>query len=544
VASRWRIRHKLLLGLGLVVLVMALLLLGTSRGLWSYYLTTSSIRARLRELMAAEELKSAVFELVADENVTDLAKDHGRLPGELKKVRDALDVCAERLEENLVNGRDPLRGLFEKDWIGGLTKDIDDFQQAFEKYVAQPSASSAGEDQEKRRHVAALADPVKKLRQGTLDFRDSIRQELEHRLGDTPKHYQDAFWIILPSSVVGLVVMAGLMRSFYAWVFDPIRDLESGVNRVAQGDLSHRIELHSGDEMEDLARAFNGMLGRLCELYADLAGQVNERSKQLVRSERLASVGFLAAGVAHEINNPLASIAFCGEALEARVGELLRHLRATGSGQEEFEVFSKYLKMIQEEAFRCKRITERLLEFSRTGEPRREATDLRGLVQAVLDVTQHLSNHKGKRIVVEAPPERAGRIAAWANGEEIQSVILNLVVNALESMDEGGQLTIRLSQRDGLAELRFSDTGCGMTREVMENIFEPFYTRSRTGKGTGLGLTISHLIISQHGGAIEAASDGPGRGSTFTVRLPTQPQEPAAVLTIGQPALAAAGRAA
>jgi two-component system, NtrC family, sensor kinase len=114
-------------------------------------------------------------------------------------------------------------------------------------------------------------------------------------------------------------------------------------------------------------------------------------------------------------------------------------------------------------------------------------------------------------------------VTAWANADEVKSVVLNLVVNALESMDEGGRLTIRLGQRDGMAELHFRDTGCGMTPEVLENLFEPFFTRSRTGKGTGLGLTISHRIISQHGGEIEASSPGPGRGSTFTVRLPLPP---------------------
>ena len=143
--------------------------------------------------------------------------------------------------------------------------------------------------------------------------------------------------------------------------------------------------------------------------------------------------------------------------------------------------------MIQEEAFRCKSITERLLEFSRTGEPRREPTDLRALVQSVLDVTQHLANHKGKQILLEVPPDRAGRLIAGSTREEIKSVVLNLVVNALESMDEDGTLTIRLGQRDGQAELRFTDTGCGMTQEVLDNIFEPFFTRSRTGKGTGWG---------------------------------------------------------
>lgn len=535
-ASRWRIRHKLLLGLGLVALIMALLLVGISRGLWSNWMTTNSIRDHLAELMAADEVKSAVFELVARENVADLLEHHDRFPDEVSKVRKVFDSCAQRLEETGGDGRLGRRSLDQMGWIESLHKSLNEFEQAFDKQIAAARVSDVPSEEQKKRDLSALGKPRAALRQGAIDYWTSIKDELDNRLRESRPHYQRALWIIIPSSIIGLVVMIGLMRSFYAWVFNPIRDIEKGVSRVAQGDLNHRIHLRSGDEMEDLARAFNDMLGRLCELYTDLAHQVNERSRQLVLSERLASVGFLAAGVAHEINNPLASIAFCGEALEARLEELTRYLRATGRGQEEFDVFSKYLKMIQEEAFRCKHITERLLEFSRTGEPRREPTDLRGLVQAVLDVTQHLPNHKGKQITFEAPPDRVGsRVLAWCNGEEIKSVILNLVVNGLESMEEGGLLTIRLMQRDGLAELRFTDTGCGMTQEVLDNIFEPFFTRSRSGKGTGLGLTISHLIISQHGGHIEATSPGPGMGSTFAVRLPVQPQEQTTILTIGQP---------
>src|SRR5262249_25373928 len=119
----------------------------------------------------------------------------------------------------------------------------------------------------------------------------------------------------------------------------------------------------------------------------------------------------------------------------------------------------------------------------------------------------------------------AGRLVAWVNAPEIKSVILNLVVNALDSMEEGGTLTITLRQNDHMAEMGFADTGCGMAAEVLEKIFEAFFTRSRRGKGTGLGLSISHRVVSQHGGEIEAASAGPDQGSTFTVRLPLQPAE-------------------
>lgn len=542
-ASRWRIRHKLLLGLGLVVCIMALLVCGTLRGLWSYYQTTNSIRAKLAELATAEELKSAVTELIAPEGITRVVDQPDRLPAEIRRVRDCVDAYQEQLSETLAQGRDPDLGLYEKELIERVREDLLLFHKAVEARVRHVGGGMHSDAERKKAHLDQLAEPMRTLRRDTLDLRDHIKDELGRRTYESRSHYQVALWIVVPSSLVGLLVMAGLMRSFYAWVFNPIHALETGVGRVARGDLGHRIDLHSGDEMEDLSRAFNDMLGQLNELYNDLARQVNERSRQLVRSERLASVGFLAAGVAHEINNPLASIAFCSEALEARLGGLLHTLRP-GSAGEEVEVFGKYLRMIQEEAFRCKSITERLLEFSRTGEPRRDSADLRGLVQAVLDVTQHLPNHRGKQITFEVPADRSGgRICASVNAEEIKSVILNLVVNALESMEEDGRLTIRLSQHDGRAELRFSDTGCGMTREVLENIFEPFYTRSRSGKGTGLGLTISHLVISQHGGEIEASSAGPGQGSTFVVRLPIQPVEQAARVTLGAGRPAGRGQA-
>jgi signal transduction histidine kinase len=533
--SRWRIRHKLLLGLGLVVAIMALLLGGTLRGLWSYYSTTNGIRAKLNELIAAEEVRSTVAELLA--NPQKLFHSEERLKEAVVKVRAAVAVYEEKLEDTLVHTNDPLNGEHEKGVLEYLAERLDAFQKGIQTSRDEVQAGSVGEDRLVGNALEKLEPVRKELNQAALDLREHIKDELGQRLNSSRQHYQATLWIVVPSSVLGLLFMAGLMRSFYAWVFNPIRDMEAGVSRVAKGDFRHPIDLHSGDEMEDLSNAFNDMLERLRTLYDDLAQQVNERSRQLVRSERLASVGFLAAGVAHEINNPLASIAFCSEALDARLGELTRHMRASGntSAREEHDIFSKYLKMIQEEAFRCKTITERLLEFSRTGEKKREPTDLRDLVQAVLDVTQHLPNHRGKHITFEVPPERmSGRINAWVNGEEIKSVILNLVVNALESMEEGGRLTIRLAQRDGLAELRFIDTGCGMNEEVLENIFEPFFTRSRSGKGTGLGLTISHLIISQHGGEIEAASPGPGQGSTFTVRLPTQPTAPVAEVTIGE----------
>jgi signal transduction histidine kinase len=533
VACQWRIRHKLMIGLGFVVGIIALILAGTLKGLASYRITTNSVDSKLIELYEAQNLKTAMTSLAsAPDQGTGLAEELAQLRTKAALARKALAAYQHRLEETLQKHRDPDGGFEERQRIQALEERFARLDQALEE-VTQFDVLPLGQSWALRNHPK-IEKAISDLVQTADELQEVIYQDLYRRITDAKGQNRSAMILVISTSVVGVLLMISLLRFFYRWTFSPIRDLQQGVHRVAEGDFEHRIQVHSGDEMEELAAAFNDMTGRLEEMYRDLARQVNERSRQLVRSERLASVGFLAAGVAHEINNPLASIAFCSEALERRLfpdglpqandrpqGTMPR--AAFGVERSDEEVVTKYLKMIQEEAFRCKRITQRLLEFSRSSERRREPTDLGALVQSVLDVVQHLENSKGKPIVFQP----AGTVTAWVNAQEIKSVVLNLVVNALESMDEGGTLTITLAAKDRMAELVFRDQGCGMTAEVLENIFEPFFTRSRTGKGTGLGLSISHRVISQHGGDIEAYSGGPGQGSTFTVRIPLQPVEPA-----------------
>jgi signal transduction histidine kinase len=252
------------------------------------------------------------------------------------------------------------------------------------------------------------------------------------------------------------------------------------------------------------------MTVRLRDIYKDLANQVNERSRQLVRSERMVSVGYLAAGVAHEINNPLQSISLYSDALESRLAALTQRVPPEQTAE-----ISNFLRIIQQEAFRCKDITKKLLDFSRPGEHRRERTDLGKLIEDVIQVARPLPGTRGKRIEFSTK-----HVMASVSPPDLKSVVLNLIVNALDSMDEGGVLAVALDVRDEQAVLSFRDTGCGMTAEVLHNIFEPFFTRNRTGNGTGLGLSISHQIIDAHGGTITAASAGPGQGSTFTVTVP------------------------
>ena len=434
-----------------------------------------------------------------------------------RKIRDAID---NDLKPKLVEYRGALSRTLERQPHAASTTDSQQYLackellERLDKTFAEEwtSGVQVGNPNPLPRTERVIRD----LRVAATDLISNLRDDMLFVTHQSYRSQRVSLIILISSSVAAVVCMIGTLRFFYRRLLKPIRLLEQGVNRVARGDFEHRLDIKTGDEIENFANAYNDMTGKLHDLYRDLAQQVNDRSRQLVRSERMAGVGFLAAGVAHEINNPLASIAFCGEALESRLAEIFDN-RSKGNAKQDREIVEKYLKMIQEEAFRCKEITQKLLAFSRGSERKREKTDLNEIVQSVLDIVQHVPSSKGKTIAF-TPGQH---LESWVNAHEIKQVFLNLVVNALDSMDDGGTLTISHAHRGDTIDLLFKDTGCGMTEEVLENIFEPFFTRSRTGKGTGLGLSISHRIITAHGGEIDASSAGPDQGSTFTVRLPT-----------------------
>ncbi len=511
-ASQWRIRHKLTLALGLVIANIAILLAGSLWGLVSYSGTMKRIHRKVEEQSAAEVVRQSITDLRIMNPRPPYIDQPLVLQQKLEATRQALAAYKSQLRNSpKAVSMNPSSSLEM-----GLVDDMETRCDELNKAILVATAPTSNT------RTLDLLDPqlpvsgaIRKLEDSSEELRKQLKDDIDQLIQETRRPYRNSLLIVIGTSCLGMALMAGLSRYFFIWVIHPIRDLHQGAERLSRGDFDHRMVVHSGDEMQELAEAFNNMSDRLRDMYRDLAHQVNERSRQLVRSERLAGVGFLAAGVAHEINNPLASIAFCSEALEGRLTRILS--RVGGEG----ETIVKHLRTIQQEAFRCKAITQRLLEFSRGGEHHREMANVTAIVESVLDMVRHLPNARAKTI--EFNP--TGPINAWINGQEIKSVVLNLVVNALDSMDEGGSLKIGLTQKGQMAELQFRDTGCGMDEEVLENLFEPFFTRSRTGKGTGLGLSISHRIISQHGGEIEAASAGRNKGSTFIVRLPQQAAE-------------------
>ena len=200
---------------------------------------------------------------------------------------------------------------------------------------------------------------------GCRSLASELPSHLHKKLAGFSKEVQGKYAALIVSewtaAVSAVLIFLLFMRLSYRWVFRPLRILIAGSRRVAAGEFSYRIRLDTGDEMAELAKAMNDMTARFQEIRDDLDRQVQVRTKQAVRSEQLASVGFLAAGVAHEINNPLASIAMCAESLEGRFHDVL------DENDPQQAVVANYLRMIQTEAFRCKGITEKLLDFSRIG---------------------------------------------------------------------------------------------------------------------------------------------------------------------------------
>ena len=500
------IRRKLLLGLGLVLAMLLVLSAGGIGGLSALRNVVRGLDYGINEAPRQAELAGSIallFEPLLLNGRTDAACafQQQKFRENLGEARRRIEIFRRKLDDmplsELPAGQRPVTDALLREVAAGLNRLEQRHHLLADRVQRAPVVAEMLEEAARLQTVAErVPDPVGGL-SGTLNHaRDVYRSSLV------------TVWL---SSAVVLVLFIGLVRYAYRGIFAPLHKLHQGALRVAHGDFDYRVSITTRDEMAELADAFNQMTSRFQEIAADLDQQVQERSRQLVRSERLAGVGFLASGVAHEINNPLSAIAMASESLEQRTAALLTQL-----DPDEAEVIRSYLQMIQAESFRCQQITARLLDFSRAREASREQTDVARLVGEVIAIMQVLGKFRDRKIefVADQP------CYAEVNGAEIKQVSLNLAANGLEAMGPGGTLRIEIREQTDHLVMKFADEGCGLTPEVSENMFEPFFTRRQNGQGTGLGLSISHRIISQHGGTIVAESPGVGQGTTFIVRLP------------------------
>jgi two-component system NtrC family sensor kinase len=319
------------------------------------------------------------------------------------------------------------------------------------------------------------------------------------------------------AGIAGLCVLflLGLLAFVARRITHPLAVMVEATDKIAKGDLRHRVALEGRDEIGQLARAFNRMTDELSSAQEDLTQwgktlerRVEERTRelretqdQLVVSEKLASLGKMAAGVAHEINNPLTSIL------------LNTHLLLERPGGGEVE---QTLNLIADETMRCAGIVNGLLEFARLTPSRAVPTDINDVVDRtvlLLEKQALVRNIRIERILDRSLP------AIEVDKNKIQQVFSNLAINACEAMPKGGTLVIvSLMSRDGThIEITFTDTGVGISKENIPRLFDPFFTTKSFG--TGLGLAVSYGIIRQRGGTILVRSDV-GRGAVFTVRIP------------------------
>jgi two-component system NtrC family sensor kinase len=303
------------------------------------------------------------------------------------------------------------------------------------------------------------------------------------------------------------MIMALIVSSFLAGeVLQPIKRLVFASDQWAKGDLEFRVETTRKDEIAELTETFNLMASSLKERDDKLK---EHTSQQIMKSERLATLGQLAAGVAHEINNPL--------------GAVLMYTHLALEDLDEKDVLRENLKKAAVEASRCKDIVKGLLDFARQTEPKVEEADVNETIEQTLAVVENqalFQNVKITKVICPSLPK------VMMDVGQMQQVFTNIVLNAAEAMEGEGGLTVatRMAPDNEYIEIEFADTGCGIPLENREKVFEPFFTTKEVGHGTGLGLAVSHGVITRHKGTIELKSEL-GKGTSFIIRLPLKQKE-------------------
>jgi two-component system NtrC family sensor kinase len=298
-----------------------------------------------------------------------------------------------------------------------------------------------------------------------------------------------------------------------------VKDIVKGMRKVANGDLNYKIDEEAKDEMGYLIHSYNKMASDLTdankkihELIENLEEKVQKKTKELMdiqshfmESEKLASIGRLAASVAHELNNPLGSI-------------LLYNNLTLEDIKEENETKENIRKSIQE-TLRARDIIKGLLEFARPKNLEIKLTDINEIVNKTLDLLT--SNKALFSNIILNTDLYSGSLPSLVDSSQIQQVITNLMINALEAVKEKGSISVktRLSEDGKMILISISDTGCGIPEENIKKLFEPFFSTKADKGGTGLGLAVSYSILTRHKGKIEVQSQA-GKGSTFTAKLP------------------------
>jgi signal transduction histidine kinase len=330
------------------------------------------------------------------------------------------------------------------------------------------------------------------------------------------KEIQQTKWsIFIMISVLILGTVALVLLVMRKWIAQPISNLMEGIQNFSGGNLDYRIEWKTADELSELARAFNQMAVDLRKAQERILRETEAKldlERGLRESEKLAVIGQLASGLAHEIGTPLNIIYGRAELIQKRL--------------EDKEALQRNLDIVLRQTERITKIIQQLLGFVRKKKPEQKVLNLPSLLECALELVDHQVRKQKVRVVKD---RMEGLPSIIGDSDQLQQVFLNLILNAIQSMPEGGTLSLSASfqmiSKDGHPEERrpylevsVEDTGAGMEKEVLQNIFTPFFTTKDTG--TGLGLMVTQGIIQDHGGWMEVESEV-GKGSRFRVYLPS-----------------------
>jgi two-component system NtrC family sensor kinase len=313
-------------------------------------------------------------------------------------------------------------------------------------------------------------------------------------------------------------------------VYLPLRDLQTGAGTLAAGNLENKIPVRSNDELGQLANSFNSMTAALRKSRGELkqwgrtledkveeaTGELRLAQAEAARGEKLASVGLLAAGIAHELNNPLTGV--------LTFTHLVRKQMPDGSPEAED------LDLVIRETKRCATIIRRLLDFAREKTPEKKFSDINALLEESIQLIEQAVHGEDIDLLTDLDHQLP---AIWIDEDLIKQVFMNILVNAQHAVDGQGRISVRTRLRTehtpadaqgqlmSMVEISISDNGCGISNDHLQRIFDPFFTTKGVGKGTGLGLSVSHGTILAHGGDIEVESTF-GEGTEFRILLPIE----------------------
>ena len=447
----------------------------------------AEVRSTGRTLETALETISQLEEMKGVQNLIDALTEHGRTMGVMVYYQGENRTFR---SHSLENGMEPYFALIQKSIRENqIQEDFDTYKKVPIFSYTFPFKDSAG------RIVGAIS-----LLQSTSFMEDEIAK-VKWNIG-----------IIIFCLVVGTVAL--VLWGTRKWVTHPIAKLMTATKNLSQGNLNFRVDLPEGDEISALAQAFNQMADDLKKSQERLIREGETRldlERSLRQSEKLATVGQLASGLAHEIGTPLNIIYGRTELIQRRL--------------EDKEEIKRTLAIILLQTERITRIVQQLLGMVRKKQSERRVVHIPPILETTLDFLDHQIQKQKVQVVKDL---RAELLPVIGDPDQIQQVFLNLILNAIQAMPDGGKLHISASSRmiskEGLEniqrqyiEVRVEDSGVGMEKDALEKIFQPFFTGKETG--TGLGLTVCQGIVQDHEGWIEVESKV-GEGSVFKVYLP------------------------